>query len=373
MYFHIILTTHCNLQCKYCYGKSCDDIGTDFGNFEIDYSLPKEINYPIEWLKEFCEKDPECILTFYGGEPMLRVEKIRRIMDSVPAKHFLIQTNGLFLDKLEPEHINRLHTILVSIDGDQELTDYYRGAGVYRRVTENVRKIVGNAFKGEIIARMTVMEETDIFKQVTWLLNDEECPFSSVHWQLDAGFWKNDFANRQFEKWIKESYNPGVKRLAKYWVDYMEKSGKVLKLYPFLAVMNSLLNEEKSLLRCGSGWINYSILTDGNIAPCPIMGGMKDFYAGHIKTAHPLKLRKILVSRPCSECSILNECGGRCLYANITKQWDERQYAFVCHTVKNMIDSLKREEPRVRRLIKEGKIGLSDFDFLKYNGCEMIP
>lgn len=373
MYFHLILTTRCNLQCKYCYGKSCDDIGTDFGDFEIDYSLPKEMNYSIELLKEFCEKDPDCILTFYGGEPSLCMEKIRQLMDNVPAKHFLIQTNGLLLDRLEPEYVNRFHTILVSIDGDEELTDHYRGAGVYRKVMENLKLIMNNGFKGEIIARMTMAEETDIFKQVMWLLSNEEFPFTSVHWQLDAGFWKNDFANRQFGKWVEENYNPGVKRLVTYWVDCMERFGKVLKLYPFLAVMHSLLNGEESLLRCGSGWINYSILTDGSIAPCPIMGGMKDFYVGHIRTAHPLKLKKIRVAKPCSECSILNECGGRCLYANITKQWDAQQYALVCDTVKNLLESLKQEEPRVRRLIKEGKIALSDFDYLKYNGCEIIP
>lgn len=373
MFFHALLTTHCNLQCRYCYGKSCDDIGTDFEDFEIDYSLPKETDYPIEWLKEFCGKDPDCILTFYGGEPTLCLEKIRQIMDNVPAKHFLIQTNGLLLDKLEPEYINRFHTILVSVDGNEELTDYYRGTGVYRKVAENVRKFVDNGFKGEIIARMTVMEETDIFKQVTWLLNNKGLPFSSVHWQLDAGFWKNDFANRQFEKWIKESYNPGIGRLVKYWVDHMERHGNVLKLYPFLAVMNSFLNKEKSLLRCGSGWINYSILTDGSIVPCPIMGGMKDFYVGHIETAHPLKLKKIFVSKPCSKCTVISECGGRCLYANLTKQWNTHQYALVCDTVKNLIESLKKEVPRVNGLIKEGKIRLSDFDYLKYNGCEIIP
>lgn len=373
MYFHVILTTHCNLQCKYCYGKSCDDIGTDFGDFEIDDSLPAEISYPIEWLRDFCRKDPDCILTFYGGEPTLSIDKIRQIMDKVPAKHFLIQTNGLLLDKLETKYVNRLHTILVSIDGDKELTDYYRGAGIHRKVIENINKIMNNGYKGEIIARMTVMEETDIFKQVTWLLRNEEFRFSSVHWQLDAGFWKNDFQNRPFEKWVMQNYNPGVKKLVKYWVDYMEKFGKVLKLYPFLAVMHSLLHEDNSLLRCGSGWINYSVLTDGNIAPCPIMGGMKDFYVGHIKTAHPLNLNKIVVSEPCARCSILNECGGRCLYANITKQWDARQYALVCKAVKNLIDSVKNAEPRVRRLISEGKIRLADFDYLKYNGCEIIP
>lgn len=373
MYFHLILTTHCNLQCKYCYGKSCDDIGTDFGDFEIDYALPKEPNYPIEWLKNFCNKDPDCVLTFYGGEPTLCLDKIRQIMDNVPAKHFLIQTNGLLLDRLGVEYVNRLHTILVSIDGNEELTDHYRGAGVYRRAIGNLRKILKDGFEGEIIARMTVTEETDIYKQVTWLLENKEFPFSSVHWQLDAGFWKNDFARRPFEKWTKESYNPGVNRLVKHWVDCMESSGRVLRLYPFLAVMHSLLHGEKSLLRCGSGWINYSVLTDGNIVPCPIMGGMKDFYVGHIKTAHPLRLKKVFVSDPCAKCVILNDCGGRCLYANTTRLWDVKQYALVCGTVQNFIESLKCEEPRVRRLINQERIKLADFDYLKYNGCEIIP
>jgi putative peptide-modifying radical SAM enzyme len=373
MYFHIILTTHCNLQCRYCYGKSCDDIDTDFGDFQIDYSLPGKLDYPIEWLKEFCTKDPDCVLTFYGGEPTLNLEKIREIMDTVPAKHFLIQTNGLLLDKLEPEYINRLHTILVSIDGNKKLTDHNRGKGVHSRVIEKIRRIVNNGFNGEIIARMTITEETDIYKQVTWLLNSKVYPFRSVHWQLDAGFWRSDFANRHFKEWTEQSYNPGIRKLASHWIDHMEKTGKVLRLYPFLALMNSILNEEKSLLRCGSGWTNYTIQTDGSIAPCPVMAGMKDFTLGHVRTADPLKLEKIFVSKPCTECSTIDECGGRCLYANITKQWNDNQYALVCGTVKNLVKTLKDTQPKITQLIKKGKIKQTDFEYLKYNGCEIIP
>jgi putative peptide-modifying radical SAM enzyme len=372
MYFQIILATQCNLQCRYCYGKSCDDIDTDF-DFQIDYSLPSKLDYPVEWLREFCAKDPDCTLTFYGGEPTLNLEKIREIMDTVPAKHFLMQTNGLLLDKLEPEYTNRLHTILVSIDGDKELTDRNRGNGVHSKAIDNIRRIMDNGFNGEIIARMTVTEETDIYRQVTWLLNNKEHPFSSVHWQLDAGFWRSDFAKRPFKEWIRQSYNPGIRELTNYWVDQMEKTGKVLRLYPFLALVNSLLNREKSLLRCGSGWTNYTIQTDGSIAPCPVMAGMKDFTLGHIRTAHPLKLNRILVVEPCTECSIIDQCGGRCLYANITKQWNDKQYSLVCDTVKNLIKTLKNTQPTIRQFIKTGKIKQSDFNYLKYNGCEIIP
>jgi len=373
MFFHVLLTTKCDLQCKYCYEKSCEDMEADFGDFEVDYSLPSEISYDMELLRKFCEKDSESTLIFYGGEPMLRIGKMKQIMDTVRAKHFVIQTNGLHLNRLEPAYMNRLDSIFVSIDGDEELTNSYRGKGIYRKIIENVKLITRNGFKGEIIARMTVMEETDIYEQIMWLLNNPDHPFSSIHWQLDAGFWKNDFQKRPFAKWVEESYNPGIRELAKFWVDFMEREGKVLRLYPFLGMMQSLLKGEKSLLRCGSGWINYSIQTDGHIIPCPIMNGMKDYYLGHIRSVHPLQLRKVYVRQPCTRCENLHECGGRCLYANITKRWSDEAYTLICKTVKNLAESMKVILPRVKRLIDNGKIRLSDFEYMKYNGCEIIP
>jgi uncharacterized protein len=45
----------------------------------------------------------------------------------------------------------------------------------------------------------------------------------------------------------------------------------------------------------------------------------------------------------------------------------------VCQTVKNLVDSLKSSLPRIRRLIDEERISLSDFEHLKYNSCEVIP
>jgi uncharacterized protein len=372
MYFHVFLTTECDLQCKYCYGKACEDIDSDFP-FAVDYSLPREIDYNIDVLAAFCEQDPHCVLSFYGGEPTLRLDVIREIMDNVQAEHFLMQTNGLHLDKLEPEYTDRLHTILVSVDGGQELTDYYRGVGVYKRVMDNLRFIRLHGFPGELVARMTVMEETNIFNEVQWLLQNPDVQFSSIHWQLDAGFWRNDFANRSFQQWVEHNYNPSICKLVRFWVDEMEHTGTVLRLYPFVGLMQSLLRAERSALRCGSGWINYTILTDGSIAPCPAMQGMRDFYAGHISTTNPRDLKRIFVAKPCTDCTILDICGGRCLYANITRRWDADAYSIVCNTVRNLISALKQEMPRVERLIAEGRINRDDFDYLKYNGCEIIP
>ena len=374
MFFHVIMTSACNSQCRYCFGEAVDDVDSDFSGFDVDYSLPKKVSYDIGFLDSFCRRDPHCVLTFYGGEPLLCINEIKQIMDDVKAKHFIIQTNGLLLDRLEPECVNRFHTILVSIDGDEALTDFYRGKGTFRKVINNLKLIKRNGFRGELIARMTVMEQTNIYKQVKWLVNNEEFSFSSVHWQLNAGFWGNDFARRDFKRWSEENYNLGIQKLVKFWVDYIEKNGVVLRLYPFLGIAQSLLSGEKtSLLRCGGGWINYAIQTDGHIVPCPTMWGMKDYYLGHISNADPLKLKKVFVGEPCTKCDIFHICGGRCLYANITERWDRKEYNLVCNTVRNLVDAVAKELPRIRKHIENGRISLKDFEFMRYNGCEIIP
>jgi putative peptide-modifying radical SAM enzyme len=369
-----MLTTECNLQCRYCFGEAVDDFDVDFSGLDVDYSLPKKASYNWHQLSEFCSKDADCVLTFYGGEPLICAKEIQQVMDRVKPKHFMIQTNGLLLDQLKSEYVNRFHTILVSIDGDEALTDYYRGKGTFRKIISNLRLIIRNGFQGELIARMTVMEQTDLYKQVRWLLGNNDFTFSSVHWQINAGFWENDYAKRAFKKWSKNSYIPDLDQLIRYWVNHIEANGVVLKLYPLLGIANSLLNNKSSRLRCGGGWINYAIQTDGTIIPCPTMWGMKKYYLGHIANSDPLKLKHIQISNePCTSCNILNVCGGRCLYANVTKRWDNNEYSAVCKTVRSLVNTITAELPRIKKLITDGKIRLSDFDFMKYNGCEIIP
>ena len=104
MFFHVVLTTECNLQCRYCFGETMEDFDEDFGDFDLDYSLPKKANYDWKLLADFCRKDADCVLTFYGGEPLLCTNEIKQVMDAVKPKHFMIQTNGLLLDRLDAGH-----------------------------------------------------------------------------------------------------------------------------------------------------------------------------------------------------------------------------------------------------------------------------
>ncbi|MFH0897335.1 MAG: TIGR04084 family radical SAM/SPASM domain-containing protein [Candidatus Bathyarchaeota archaeon] len=372
MHFYVTLTLNCNLQCRYCYGKCIDDFGQPFP-FKVDNSLPSSITYNVADLAEFLKQDPEPTLIFYGGEPTLALDKMREIMDNVPAKAYMMQTNGLLLDKLEPAYSKRFHTVLISLDGDEALTDYYRGKGTYRRVIENLKLFRSRGFRGEFIARMTVDPETDLCQAVKWLLSNEGFPFESVHWQLDAQFWKRDYEKERVKKWF-ERYNRDVRSLIEDWVSNMEAKGKVLRIYPLIGVAESLITRRSEKLRCGAGWTEFNIQTDGKITPCPVMAGMKDFYLGSIRDTDLQSLANaILVKEPCPQCSVYEICGGRCLYANATKLWGSEGYRLVCETVENLVNSLKAVKSRMCQAVSSGKINAADFSYPKYNSCEIIP
>jgi uncharacterized protein len=374
MYFHLILTDNCNLCCRYCRAKAFKDLEESECEraLTIDENLPLELDFNLDILYAFLKKDPAATLTFYGGEPLLRADLIERIVRESPVKRFMMQTNGLLLDKIPPEIVNRFTTILISLDGRKDLTDANRGDGVYDRVMQNIRMILANGYKGELIARMTVTEETDIVDAVRYLSYNTDYSFSSIHWQIDANF-AGDFALRRFKEWAGGNYNPGIRTLVRYWVDQMEFSGEVLKWYPFLDPLEDLLLGRASRLRCGSGYANYSIMTDGHIGPCPIMIGMSRYYVGHISRSHPLELDRTDVRGECTDCRIRDFCGGRCLYSNITQPWGEAERQLVCDTVLTLHDVLYEALPRVQALIQGGIITLRDFEHEKFNGCEIIP
>jgi uncharacterized protein len=374
MYFHLILTDDCNLCCSYCRAKAFKTFKESEGerSLIIDEDLPVELDFDLNVLYGFLEKDPSPTLTFYGGEPLLRTDLIERIIREAPVKRFIMQTNGILLHRIPPEIVNRFVTILISLDGRKELTDANRGAGVYDLVMENVRKIRAQGYNGELIARMTVTERTDIVEAVHSLASNPDYSFSSIHWQIDANF-AGDFSERGFQEWALDCYNPGIRTLVDDWVDHMETEGEVLRWYPFLDPMEDLLYKRESRLRCGSGYANYSIMTDGNIGPCPVMIGMSQYYVGHISRSHPLELDPVLIRGECLDCGIRTFCGGRCLFSNITRPWGIDERRLVCGTVENLRDALIRELPRVRRFIQNGTITLEDFAHEKFNGCEIIP
>jgi putative peptide-modifying radical SAM enzyme len=345
-----------------------NDFDTDIEQkVELDLSAPESSEIDVSGLKKFINKDKNPVIIFYGGEPLLQINKIKEIMDNID-EPYRMQTNGKLLDKIPMDYLNRIDKILVSIDGDQKRTDYNRGKGTYNLIMKNISLIKEKGYNGEIIARMTLsMESPDIYGQVLHLVN---IGFSSIHWQIDAGFYAYDYDKDKFSLFVKE-YNSSITRLIEYWINEM-KNKKVLKFYPFVGIVNSLLKEEKTPLRCGAGHSGYAIRTDGKLMACPIMTWIGDFVAGDLDS-NPKDLKKFGMAERCNNCGIKYICGGRCLYWNYLTLWPEEGNQLICKTIEHLVEELINRLPEIKYLIKKGQISYNDFEYEKYFGPEIIP
>jgi uncharacterized protein len=365
MHYHLILTQECNSRCRYCYEKSMIEENDLKEKWDFDFSCFNSFS-EFEKLKEFLRRDKDAYLIFYGGEPLLEIEKIKKVIDecSGVVKGFRMQTNGKLLDKIPIEYLKKIDKILVSIDGDEKRTDFNRGDGNYKKVMENISLIKERGYKGEIIARMTV-SFPDIYQQVVFLVDKG---FNSVHWQIDAGFYKCDYSD-DFEKFVEE-YNKSIKKLIDYWVDEISR-GNVFKLYPFIAIVDSILKNEKTGLRCGAGCEGYAISTDGKIVACPIMNCVENFVAGDL-SYNKKDLKKFKID--CVDgCEVGDLCGGRCLYWREAKLWPEKGDNLVCNTIKFYINYLIDKMSEINLFIDKGVVLKSDFEYEKYFGPEIIP
>lgn len=358
--YHLVLTKRCNLNCQYCHGGEKTGPET-------------EIQYSLDDLAAFLNKDDEIQLILYGGEPTLRIPLIVELMDKFTQARFMLQTNALLLNRIPEKYAKRFHSILISIDGPEMVTDGYRSKGVYQKVLENTQWLESIEFQGDIVARMAVSQESDIYRDVTHLLNLRNPTFKHVHWQLNV-IWDAEGNWNDFDKWVEETYNPGISRLVEEWVDKIEQ-GVVEGIVPFIPLVYTMLTGKQSAMRCGGGIDTFAIHVNGSIGICPILPGWEFSIVGDISTSDPKKLRNIMsVEEPCPSCEECGVCGGRCLFTNKQRFWGEAGYKKVCNTVKHLTSTLRKQIPRIERFIEEELISLDDFKYPEYNnGCEIIP
>ena len=363
--WHIYLTRYCNLHCTYC--------GAD----PVFETIPHEPQYELQKLIAFLKMDESPIINFYGGEPLIRIKNMQSIMDAclqeIPNIKFVLQTNGLLLSKIPVNYIDKFHSILVSIDGRPPITNNYRGQKVFQKLKENLHYITKTCnFKGELIARMTVSRNSDIFKDVTYLLDpDNDLGFTHVHWQLDA-LWNSEPWS-DFTTWIQETYNTGLQHLLTWWKSELLERGKIHGIVPFLGILTTLLTNSTTSLRCGAGISSYTISTDGSIIFCPIGPEEPEAIVGTLDS-DVKDLKKVHVGEPCTSCEVLDICGGRCLYTNFFKPGSENDYYEVCKSTKFLIQNLEQIKSEIIDARKKGLIQERDLHYPEINnGTEIIP
>jgi len=356
---YIVFTTgRCNLECGYCGGSFPESL------------VPRDVKYRVSDLERFISDDRAPVICFYGGEPLLNREFMREVMDNLSRAKFVIQTNGTLVKRLEPEYWTRFETVLLSIDGRPEVTDRYRGLGVYRRVLEAARWLRSNGFRGDLIARMTVTESTDIYLDVTHLL--KLGLFDHVHWQLDV-IWSQRW--RDFDGWCEDSYLPGLKKLVNLWLDEAER-GIILGIVPIVSVLGAMVRGTPlDRPPCGAGRTSLAISTDGTVLACPIAVDVDWAKLGNVlEDSRLMVVGKVGIGEPCLSCGYLKYCGGRCLYAHIERLWGEDGFRKVCRATISLIENLSKIKGRVIDLLNEGTIPIKELFYPPFNNTtEIIP
>ncbi|MDY0234018.1 MAG: radical SAM protein [Sulfurimonas sp.] len=142
-------TNRCNLSCMHCYSKSTLD--------EVDTLTTAQIKKTILEMKENGVK----FIIFSGGEPLTRKD-LFEIADFCKENGIItyLSSNGLYFTKSNVGRIvDTFNYVGISIDGDEETHDYFRGLkGAFRETLKAVK--LANATGAKVGIRFTVTKET---------------------------------------------------------------------------------------------------------------------------------------------------------------------------------------------------------------------
>ncbi|MGC9106123.1 MAG: TIGR04084 family radical SAM/SPASM domain-containing protein [Thermoprotei archaeon] len=351
MLWLVLTTGKCNLTCDYC-----------GGSFPKRYS-PYDVTYDLSKLKRLIESDPRATVIFYGGEPLMNPKFIMKVMDSVRARRFGIQTNGTLYKLLPERYWRRMNVALISVDGREEITDKHRGRGVYRRAVEAAKYV--KSLGVETIARMAVTRDSDIYEEVKHLLSLGV--FDKVHWQLNV-VWSEEW---DFESWAYSSYLPGIRRLYEEFLSELRR-GRIVKIVPFLGVVSAHYFNNLKGVACGAGVESVAVNTDGRILSCPIAVREEWAVLGHVEKG--FRLLDDPYPERCKSCEFLRYCGGRCLYAQKENYWSEEGFEAVDRVTKEYLRIVLSGIPLIDELIREGVIRKEDLYYdPTEDSTEVIP
>lgn len=131
---NIDVTRKCNLNCWYCHSSSGPS-----------YSGPEISERNIRDIFEAAEKNKVFDITITGGEPTLwkGLKAVSKYSQKLSFASLQMITNAI---NISPETIallksTKLNRLCVSLDGTEEINDATRGAGSFKKIINNIRKL----------------------------------------------------------------------------------------------------------------------------------------------------------------------------------------------------------------------------------------
>jgi len=166
----LMLTTSCNLACRYCYEDREEGCVPQAAGTETPGEMsPETLGKSVGFLLDRSGEARKVSVVLFGGEPLLRFPLLRdavreaRAMAEARGKEisFSLTTNGTLLTAEIARFLreNRV-SVCVSIDGPREVHDvnrpYASGRGSYEDVARGIAHLVENRNGYPLAARVTL-------------------------------------------------------------------------------------------------------------------------------------------------------------------------------------------------------------------------
>jgi radical SAM protein with 4Fe4S-binding SPASM domain len=330
----LLTTLRCNLKCTYC----SLGVGAVLGS-------QSEVTYSLDQLDAFIATHlarHEIYVTFYGGEPTLNLELMSAVMRRHPEYRFQLQTNGTLLDDLPDWILARLSNVLVSIDGGEQVTDGYRGRGIYRQVVKNVRAI-RSRLGGTLTARVTWSSADTSFEELDELTHY----FDYVYFQFvaqDGAYAPDTIAAKRavLTKMVDKFFSADA-------------------LYPFIPIMGTVRNKVLpsraqelygGMTQCRTSTHILNVMPDGKIYPCPDLLYLPEMLQGDV-VGNWLKRSPLQPhpDMPCEGCAAFAYCRRNCMknlhlaYVKGDAAYRDNVVEPICDLVRFIGEEVDRHDP----------------------------
>lgn len=339
----LINTTHiCNLKCRYCF---VDDGLRNFEGNEPTLKMDRDTQDALlSFIKNYCKDFNLVTLHFYGGEPFIHYSAMKYIAERAKMLHqigseicFAVTTNGTLIDKKIAEFLNSLNfSVLISCDGPPRIHDQMRltkdGKPTSHKVFSTIRTL--RLYKGIKIGLSAVIHKKNSLSMAYQFLKSFSPDFIKAEYIRSIPGHELELDDEDKKKYFQD-----LKYIANDVITEL-LAGQCPTDYRFNSrVLQMWRRGIKRKEFCGAGSSVLGIAANGDIFPCTLLIGEKDFYLGNVRNGVALEAVKRFKSwhsftgKPkCQECSYRYYCGGGC-----AAMWKTKDRGF-CEFIKNEID-----------------------------------
>ncbi len=310
----------CNLRCPYCFAKDGTyNTPKDYMTFEVGAAA-------IDFLIEKSKNRQNLEVDFFGGEPLMNMGVVKRIVEYANEKvkeagksiHFTMTTNGVLLGEENRRWLNdNMFNVVISIDGRPEVHDKLRVTpnhkGCQALVLENAkefRKIRGD--KSYYIRGTFTANNLDFSKDVLYL-NDEGFDQISVEPVVLPQDDPLAIKEVDMDKVLAE-YDV----LAKEYIK-RRKTDKWFNFFHFMIDLKQGPCVYKRLRGCGAGNEYVAVTPTGDIYPCHQFAGQTEYKMGSVldRTFDTNAQKRfaectVYTKKGCSDCVAKYYCSGGC-------------------------------------------------------------